>query len=72
LTSSFQGKEQTKRVLDRALMYKLKGHIFREADGFFDKYFKGRPWTLQCQKIFESRKVKHVDRQWTDFPEPLS
>lgn len=69
-TSSFQGKEQTKKILDQALLYELRGCIFRGVDGFFDKYFEQRPWTKQCKNIYQSIKPRHVDGRWADFPDP--
>jgi hypothetical protein len=51
-TSSFQGKEQTKKILDHALLYELRGRIFRGVDGFFGKYFEGQSWTKRCKSIY--------------------
>ncbi|KAF3763512.1 hypothetical protein M406DRAFT_341037 [Cryphonectria parasitica EP155] len=39
-TSSFQGKEQTKKILNQALLYELNGTIFRGVNSFFEKYFE--------------------------------
>ncbi|KAF3768265.1 hypothetical protein M406DRAFT_251224, partial [Cryphonectria parasitica EP155] len=69
-TSSFQGKEQTKKILDQALLYELNGTIFRGVNGFFEKYFEGQSWTEQCRTIYQSISARHVDGQWADFPDP--
>ena len=69
-TSSFQGKEQTKKILDQALLYELRGRIFRGVDGFFEKYFEGQSWIKRCKSIYQSIKPRHVDGRWADFPDP--
>ncbi|KAF3768495.1 hypothetical protein M406DRAFT_71496 [Cryphonectria parasitica EP155] len=60
-TSSFQGKEQTKKILNRALLYELNGTIFRGVKSFFEKYFEGQSWTEQCRTIYQFISARHVD-----------
>ena len=41
-SSSFQDSEQTPRIIESAMLYKIKGCTYRNVDGFFEKYFEGR------------------------------
>jgi len=55
----------------------VEGRIFEEirectyqdVDGFFSKYFEGKPWTERTKGIYQAVQERHVDGRWTDYPQ---
>ena len=69
-SSSFQGSEQTRRIIESAMFYEIKGCTFRDVDGFFEKYFEGRRWSRKSKAIYDAVKKQHRGGRWIDFPDP--
>lgn len=69
-SSSFQGSEQTREIIDPAMFYEMKECTYRDVDGYFEKYFEGRNWSRKSKKIYTVVKKKHKGGRWTDFPDP--
>ena len=69
-SSSFQGSEQTRRIIESAMFYEIKGCTFRDVDGFFGKYFEGRHWSRKSKAIYNAVKKQYKGGRWTDFPDP--
>lgn len=69
-SSSFQGSEQTRRIIESAMFYEIKGYTYRDVDGFFEKYFEGRRWSRKSQAIYNAVKKQYRGGRWTDFPDP--
>jgi len=69
-SSSFQGSEQTRRIIESAMFYEIKGCTYRDVDGFFEKYFEGRRWSRKSQAIYNAVKKQYRGGRWTDFPDP--
>ena len=69
-SSSQQGDEQTKDLLDGPLFHEIKNCTYRGVGGFFSKYFDGKEWTEQGKAIYNAVKSRHFDGRWTDFPDP--
>ena len=42
-SSSFQGSEQTRKIIESTIFYEIKGCTYRNVDDFFEKYFERRP-----------------------------
>ncbi|KAI4219804.1 MAG: hypothetical protein L6R40_008711 [Gallowayella cf. fulva] len=69
-SSSFQGSEQTRRIIESAMFYEIKGCTYRDVDGFFEKYFEGRRWSHKTEAIYNAVSKKCTGGRWTDFPDP--
>ena len=69
-SASFQGKEQTRKLLEDALFWEIRTCTYRGVEGFFEKYFKGKRWSKRSKRIYNTVKKCHVDGRWTDFPDP--
>ena len=66
-SSSFQGSEQTRRILDPALFYEIQHCTYRNVDGFFEKYFESKSWERRSKVIFSSVRRRTKQRQkWYD------
>ena len=55
-SSSFQGSEQTRRIIESAMFYEIKRCTYRVVDGFFEKYFEGRRWSRKSKAIYSAVK----------------
>ena len=69
-SASFQGKEQTRKLLKNALFWEINSCTYRSVKGFFEKYFGGKGWSRRSKEIYNAVKKRHVDGRWTDFPDP--
>ena len=70
-SSSFQGSEQTRQIIELAMFYEIKRYTYRDVDGFFEKYFEGRRWSRKSKEIYNAvKKGQYRDERWTDFPDP--
>lgn len=69
-SSSFQGSEQTRKIIESAMFYEIKGCTYRDVDGFFEKYFEGRRWSRKSKEIYNAVKKQYRGGRWTDFPDP--
>ncbi|KAL2045028.1 hypothetical protein N7G274_002803 [Stereocaulon virgatum] len=70
-SSSFQGSEQTRQIIESAMFYEIKRCTYRNVDGFFEKYFEGRRWSHKSKEIYNAvKKEQYRDERWTDFPDP--
>ncbi|KAL2044998.1 hypothetical protein N7G274_002773 [Stereocaulon virgatum] len=70
-SSSFQGSEQTRQIIESAMFYEIKRCTYRNVDGFFEKYFEGRRWSCKSKEIYNAvKKEQYRDERWTDFPDP--
>ena len=65
-SSSFQGSEQTRKILDPALFYEIQHCTYRNVDGFFEKYFRNKSWDGKSEEILRSikRKKKKQTKKW--------
>jgi hypothetical protein len=63
-----QGGEQTQKLVKVRIFEELRECTYQDVDGFFSKFFEGRPWTDRTKKIYEAVQERHVDGRWTDFP----
>ena len=69
-SSSFQGSEQTRRIIESEMFYEIKRCTYRDVDGFFEKYFEGRPWSRKSKAIYNMVNRQYRAGRWTDFPDP--
>ncbi|KAL9607795.1 MAG: hypothetical protein Q9167_007323 [Letrouitia subvulpina] len=67
-SSSFQGSEQTRRIVESALFYEIKGCTYRNVGGFFEKYFDGRCWSHKSKSIYNEITEQYRGGRWIDFP----
>ncbi|KAB8356462.1 hypothetical protein FH972_024045 [Carpinus fangiana] len=63
-SSSHQGSEQTRRLLDAALRDELADCSFIKVGGFDEKYFEAKPWTARISQICEAAKGQHQNGKW--------
>ncbi|KAL2041153.1 hypothetical protein N7G274_006097 [Stereocaulon virgatum] len=69
-SSSFQGSEQTRKIIESAMFYEIKGCTYRNVDGYFEKYFEGRHWSRKSEEISNAVKKQYKGGRWTDFSDP--
>ena len=69
-SSSFQGSEQTRRIIESAMFYEIKRCTYRDVDGFFEKYFEGPRWSRRSKAIYNAVNKQYRGGRWTDFPDP--
>ena len=66
-SSSFQGSEQTRKILEPALFYEIQQCTYRNVGGFFEKYFDEKNWERRSKVILRSVTRKTKQRQsWYD------
>ena len=66
-SSSFQGSEQTRKILDPALFYEIQHCTYRNVEGFFQKYFENKSWERRSNVILRSiKRKKGQGRNWYD------
>jgi hypothetical protein len=56
-SSSHQGSEQTRQLLEGRIFEEIDDCIYRNVGGFFSKYFEGNEWTEQAVSITASLTV---------------
>ena len=69
-SSSQQGAEQIRKLVEGRIYEEIRGCTHQNVEGFFAKYFEGKPWVERTKEIYEAVKDRHVNGQWTDFPQP--
>ena len=68
-SASQQGGEQTQKLVEGRIFEEIRGCIYQNVEGFFSKYFEGKPWTERTKEIYQAVQERHVDGRWTDFPQ---
>lgn len=68
-SASQQGGEQTQKLVEARIFEEIRGCTYQNVEGFFSKYFEGKPWTGRTKKIYQAVQKRHVDGRWTDFPQ---
>lgn len=64
-SSSFQGSEQTRKILDPALFNEIQHCTYRNVEGFFVKYFENKSWDGKSEKIFRAiKRGKKQKKKW--------
>ena len=69
-SASFQGNEQTKKLLNDALFWEIRECTHRGVKGFWEKYFEGKEWSQRGKEIYDAVQGRYADGRWTDFPDP--
>ena len=69
-SSSFQGSEQTRRIIESEMFYEIKRCTYRDVDGFFEKYFEGHLWSGKSKAIYNAMKKQYRGGRWANFPDP--
>ena len=57
-------------MVERKIFEEIRFCTYRDVEGFFEKYFKGKDWTRRALDVYEAMKDRHVDGIWTDLPNP--
>ena len=60
-SSSFQDSEQTRRIIESAMFYKIKRCTYRDVDGFFEKYFEEPRWSRKSKAIYKAMNKQYRD-----------
>ena len=68
-SSSQQGGEQTQKLVEGRIFEEIRGCTYQNVEGFFSKFFEGRPWTERTKEIYQAVQERYVDGRWTDFPQ---
>ncbi len=68
-SASQQGGEQTQKLVEGRIFEEIRGCTHQNVEGFFSKYFEGKPWTERTKEIYKAVQERHADGRWTDFPQ---
>lgn len=68
-SASQQDGEQTQELVQARIFEEIRGCTHQDVDGFFSKYFEGKPWTERTKEVYSAVRERHVDGRWTDFPQ---
>ncbi|KAL9585487.1 MAG: hypothetical protein Q9203_004230 [Teloschistes exilis] len=68
-SASQPGGEQTQKLVEARIFEEIRECTFQDVDGFFSKYFEGKPWTKRTKEVYSAVRERHVDGRWTDFPQ---
>ncbi|KAL9130813.1 MAG: hypothetical protein Q9175_006929 [Cornicularia normoerica] len=68
-SASQQGSEQTQKLVEGRIFEEIRECTYQDVEGFFSKYFEGKPWTERTKEIYQAVQDRHVDGRWTDFPQ---
>lgn len=68
-SASQQGGEQTQKLVEARIFEEIRGCTYQNVEGFFSKYFEGKPWTKRTKEVYQAVRERHVDGRWTDFPQ---
>ncbi|KAI4087136.1 MAG: hypothetical protein L6R37_008352 [Teloschistes peruensis] len=68
-SASQQGGEQTQKLVEARIFEEIRECTYQDVDGFFSKYFEGKPWTKRTKEVYSAVRERHVDGRWTDFPQ---
>ncbi|KAF2192381.1 hypothetical protein K469DRAFT_553448, partial [Zopfia rhizophila CBS 207.26] len=52
-TSSQRANEQTHDDIDECILQEMNGYVCKDAGGFYRKYFQGREWSADAERITE-------------------
>jgi hypothetical protein len=66
-SASQQGAEQTRRLIDHRVWEEIRVCTFRDAKGFFEKYFEDKDWSSRAQHVYESVKKQYRDNKWVNL-----
>ena len=69
-TSSQQGSSQIHDDLDPRIAQEINGCIYKNTEGFYEKYFEGKPWSPKVDKIVQTANPKIKKGRWPEYPNP--
>ncbi|KAL2359355.1 hypothetical protein RJZ56_007796 [Blastomyces dermatitidis] len=69
-SSSQKGSEQTCDLVNPRIFEEIRGCIFRDVEGFFNKYFVGKDWSSKADAICQRVLASDSDGNWAQFPDP--
>jgi len=58
------------QVVEQKVFEEIKNCTYRDAEGFFEKYFDGKDWTRRALDVYKLMKDRHVDDVLTGPPDP--
>ncbi|KAL8788263.1 MAG: hypothetical protein Q9213_001783 [Squamulea squamosa] len=68
-SASQQGGEQTQKLVEARIFEEIRGCTHQDVDGFFSKYFEGKPWTERSKEVYSVVRERYMDGRWTEFPQ---
>lgn len=66
-SASQQGGEQTRNLIDHRVWEEIRDCTYRDAKGFFKKYFENKEWSSRAQDVYESIKSQHICNKWVNL-----
>ncbi|KAJ8113967.1 hypothetical protein ONZ43_g5016 [Nemania bipapillata] len=68
-SSSQRADEPTHDDLDERILQEINGCVYKDTEGFYEKYFEGKPWSKEAQRIVDEMNPRVVGGRWTEYPE---
>jgi hypothetical protein len=71
-SSSQQANEQAHDDIDERILQEINGCVYTDTEGFYKKYFEGKEWSAETERIAQEANPQVVDGRWTDYPQAPS
>lgn len=66
-SASQQGSEQTRNLIDHRVWEEIRACTYRDAKGFFKKFFEDKEWSSRAQDVYEAIKEQHMGNEWVNL-----
>ncbi|KKF94199.1 hypothetical protein CFO_g3477 [Ceratocystis platani] len=67
-SSSRLADNETRVIVEAELSEEIKNCIFRNVEGFWEKFFNSESWCIKQQEMLEGVLTAHDGKKWTAFP----
>lgn len=68
-SSSQRGNEQIHDYIDERIMQEINGCLYTDTKGFYEKYFEGKEWSAEAERIAQRVNPQVVNGRWTEYPQ---
>ncbi|KAF2787657.1 hypothetical protein K505DRAFT_379435 [Melanomma pulvis-pyrius CBS 109.77] len=67
-SSSQRANEQTHDDMDERILQEINGCVYKDTGGFYEKYFEGKEWSTEAERITERVDPQVRNGRWTEYP----
>lgn len=68
-SATLSGIEQTHAEVDQRICEELKGQVFVNVGGFFERYFEEKTWSENAGAIYKLSRSEHKESRWSHWPQ---
>ncbi|KHO00997.1 serine/threonine-protein kinase Sgk2 [Metarhizium album ARSEF 1941] len=66
--SSWLADSETRDMIERELFFEIKDCVYRNVDGFWDKFFCTKSWSEEKKQMLEKTMAAYNGKKWKHFP----